>query len=565
MASEEEHITTKIDELINLLLQKKRVELRLLAKQLNEKEAVLVEWLKTLEQEGLINIEYGLTKTYISIAKGAESKMLKKKTQNLEKVSASLLQKAEMVSKEAVSATKQLTELEQLAQKIEGILGTDTVNVDEVREKIDALKKEVDDYQNVVSETFDSMVQRAEELMRNVTFEYQKIADLIKDLEDKVNQKEFEKVKQELEQSTLKLKKIEEETKKIKKDLDSYEQLVNRLARQAEEIKSLRSALSLERFEQMGTLLIEAREVIVEYREVRDDIARYDSILSTKIAEADEKIMRLEALSDTLAEAYNKAAGIVGDETLKQISEYNFDDIYARSKSVRDELDTLVQHITELVSWLHSEELGEVLNSYGQQAGERNKIISSLKNTAEEVAEIKTQIRKVSDEVKIFKMKINGDMKDLLGELSDLAIVLDEYNKSVSEWKNLQEDYSTLKARINELIDLRKDIYSLVEKINKEISILYMQINTVSSTGKVYDEGAYVIDAAVAAAKDKKEPRALEEESVDKEELEEDIKRVKEMSDSYKKKREVIEQMLRELWEREKKAIEEKKRGSGEG
>src|SRR5512136_2487329 len=58
-------ITTGVDALVRLVKRKGKVELEECARLLNIPAATIEEWCRVLEEEGIIEIEYKLTKIYI--------------------------------------------------------------------------------------------------------------------------------------------------------------------------------------------------------------------------------------------------------------------------------------------------------------------------------------------------------------------------------------------------------------------------------------------------------------------------------------------------------------------
>ncbi|MBN2478505.1 hypothetical protein JXB01_04415 [Candidatus Micrarchaeota archaeon] len=71
LSSDDAIITTEVDKLVRVLSQKKKLELRELAKEVGLSPVETERWLHVLEEEGYVAIEYNLTKSY-AVWKGME-------------------------------------------------------------------------------------------------------------------------------------------------------------------------------------------------------------------------------------------------------------------------------------------------------------------------------------------------------------------------------------------------------------------------------------------------------------------------------------------------------------
>jgi len=61
----DELISTGVDQLINVVFNKKKVKLDDVATELGISQNVILEWVKILEDEGLIRVEYSFTTPYL--------------------------------------------------------------------------------------------------------------------------------------------------------------------------------------------------------------------------------------------------------------------------------------------------------------------------------------------------------------------------------------------------------------------------------------------------------------------------------------------------------------------
>ncbi len=74
-------ISTAVDSLVNLVIEKKRILLEEASRELKVPENIIMEWATFLEEEGILNIDYKFSKTYL-VAK----KDIKKEEQEIEDI-----------------------------------------------------------------------------------------------------------------------------------------------------------------------------------------------------------------------------------------------------------------------------------------------------------------------------------------------------------------------------------------------------------------------------------------------------------------------------------------------
>ncbi|PIN82650.1 hypothetical protein COV61_05370, partial [Candidatus Micrarchaeota archaeon CG11_big_fil_rev_8_21_14_0_20_47_5] len=73
MGADEEEIKTGVDRLIKLLYERKKISLEEASKLLSIPKERLEDWARVLEDEGIVKVDYGLTKTYINWAAGEKT------------------------------------------------------------------------------------------------------------------------------------------------------------------------------------------------------------------------------------------------------------------------------------------------------------------------------------------------------------------------------------------------------------------------------------------------------------------------------------------------------------
>src|SRR3989338_9984867 len=72
-------ITTGVDALVRLVKEKQKIELDIAAKLLNIPTNTIEDWWHILEEEGIIKLEYKLTKVYLLWVPATEQEIVKEK------------------------------------------------------------------------------------------------------------------------------------------------------------------------------------------------------------------------------------------------------------------------------------------------------------------------------------------------------------------------------------------------------------------------------------------------------------------------------------------------------
>ena len=97
-------IETGVDKLVKLIAKEKRIELSEAAKQLNVDAAVVQEWADFLEQEGLIDLQYSLSKAYL-VEKHLSKQDVEKKGKEYDNKKEAFIRKVDATLKKLESET----------------------------------------------------------------------------------------------------------------------------------------------------------------------------------------------------------------------------------------------------------------------------------------------------------------------------------------------------------------------------------------------------------------------------------------------------------------------------
>lgn len=191
-------IETGVDKLVEIVGQQKKLTLDDAAKELGVSKTVVQEWAEFLEEEGLIGIEYSLSKTYL-----VERKLSKKE---VAKKAKEYGQKKEAFVRKVDTALKQL---QKESTGFEDIKRAYNALKDDIGDEIDQVKHELDELKH-----YEQLKQSIDQDIIQQKLDYQKMVD---DVHRKLyaEEKRYEKL----------IKEIREEEERLVKEKETYREV----------------------------------------------------------------------------------------------------------------------------------------------------------------------------------------------------------------------------------------------------------------------------------------------------------------------------------------------------
>ncbi len=209
MGIESSVIETGVDKLVNIVKERGKIALVDAAKELGVSTTVIQEWVDFLEEEGIISVEYKLTKPYL-----VDRKLTKKEVEVKAKEFAS--RKEVFVRKAEVSLSfleKQAEELRKIKSEFDKVKNELGLELDTVRNELNELEKYQklkSDLKKQIEEQKDEAKTKIEELAKEISREQKRYSELIADV-----QKEKEELSKEKEEA----RSIQESEKILNKKL----------------------------------------------------------------------------------------------------------------------------------------------------------------------------------------------------------------------------------------------------------------------------------------------------------------------------------------------------------
>jgi chromosome segregation ATPase len=238
----DELISTGVDQLINVVFNKKRVKLEDVANELGISQNVIQEWVKILEDEGLVKMEYSFTTPYLVWA-GQDFK----EPENLKTVK---------------------SDRDVLADEVEGFINKITGELKGVKENKKKLKSLLDQIS-----TFDTNVSKAStnlnSIKKNVTESSESIKKLIKSVEDESNEfdEKYTNYKEKLSSVSGSFK---QDSSKIKDLIKNYEIHKSKLDGILTSLNSQLENLT-ERIEELNEMSSDIDDKLNTYRELESN------------------------------------------------------------------------------------------------------------------------------------------------------------------------------------------------------------------------------------------------------------------------------------------------------
>ena len=281
MEIESSLIETGVDKLVKLVKERGRIPLQEAAKELGVSTTVIQEWMDFLEDEGIISVDYKLTKPYL-----VERRLTKKEVEVKAKEFAS--KKDVFVRKAEVSLSflgKQAEELKNVKfefDKLKNELGMELDTVREDLKELERYQQLKEELQKQVEEQKNEAKFKIEELTQQVLREQKKYQELIADIK---------KEREELTKEKSEAQSIEESEKLLNKKLVELKEMVGLIERKVlnEDVTIKNSELHIEK---LNLLIDDMKQSVEDEKSVIDPLIEKSREQERKVIELQDKIVK---------------------------------------------------------------------------------------------------------------------------------------------------------------------------------------------------------------------------------------------------------------------------------
>ena len=558
-------ITTGVDALVRIVKQRQRIEMSEASATLDIPESTIDEWAGILEEQGILKIEYRLTKIYLTWVAPSSAEIAEVKDSIYRKKSVL----KEDINKVRQSVSEQLGSIEEIDKSFASMYGKVSPQLAILEKKLENIHSKKEISSSKLDEELmkvDSVSSRFEEINQEIKHAHSEL----KSVEAQIGKRPAKKVIDRVEKLAAELIKIKDSLAKLKKKTAQFEKSTPPSGEmpRIEDIKAKVAHLgkmhseTKERSARLRQDLLELAEGKDILKTIGQSMKGYDKKISamrkevgTLSAQANELATnssqiakKLEADKDNLerfADSMNVAKGILSrfpeQKTIKaelekirksektidenttalkrlleiasgaKVAAVEFDEI---SASIDEKMDEISAEMEEL-----SESLEEEKNTYLTFQTIRERIIPSLEKYKTEMNSLSTQIKAsrkdLADQVK----SLEGEANKLTGEMSKDSV------KNVMEVATQVEEKRELLEKIKNTVE---SLSNSSEKLSRRLSVLSRQ-------------------AAMLEIRSGGEAGEIPQK--EKDEIANDLELTRTEEAEFKKKREELRALIKKLWE----------------
>ncbi len=350
MEIESSVIETGVDKLVNIVKERGRIALADAAKELGVSVTVIQEWVDFLEEEGIISVEYKLTKPYL-VERKLTRKEVEAKAKEFEGKKDAFVRKAEVslnfLEKQAEELKKVKTEFDILKNE----LGMELDGVREDLKELERYQQLKEELQKQVEEQKNESKSRIEELTQAVLREQKKYQELVSDIK---------KEKEELSNERSYAKSLAESERILNQRLLQLKNMVSLMEKKVlEEDTSIKnSELHIER---LVMLVDEIKRRVEEEKSIIEPLIEKSQEQERKVMELQEKIVKKIAEKQNNVSSASDIIKKVNNFFSKKLAVVNLVD---RVNKDRDELERL---LIELIKKAKSFQLAAKSGDVGRQ------------------------------------------------------------------------------------------------------------------------------------------------------------------------------------------------------
>ena len=317
MAMEGSLIETGVDKLVNIVKERGRIALADAARELGVSTTVIQEWVDFLEEEGIISVEYKLTKPFL-----VERKLTKKEVDEKAKEFSS--KKEIFVRKAEVSLSfleKQKEELRNVKGEFDKLKNELGMQLSTVREDLKELEKDQQLKQEIKKEIEEQKNEakfKIEELTKQILREQQKYYELIADIN---------KEKDELTREKSETKSIEESEHLLNKKLIELKETIKLI-----ETKVANEDTSIKNSE----MHIEKLSILIE--NIKKHVEEDKSLIEPLVKKSEEQEIKVRELQNKILKKISKKQKSMPDfkNTTKKMM-----DLFEKKMAVADLIDKI--------------------------------------------------------------------------------------------------------------------------------------------------------------------------------------------------------------------------------
>jgi len=274
-------IETGVDKLVKLVKERGRIALADSAKELGVSTTVVQEWVDFLEDEGIISVEYKLTKPYL-----VERKLTKKevdvKSKEFEGKKEGFIRKAEVSLSFLQKQSEDLKKVKSEFDRLKGELG---LQLDTVRSELEQLEKYQQlkhDMQKQIEDQKSDAKMKIDDLIKQITTEQRRYQELVSDVK---------RERDDLTREKAEAKSIEESEKILGKKLSALKSMIGMIEKRvSDEDASIKNSES--HIERLNTMINEIKKHVEEEKSTIEPLIAKSRYQEKKVVELQDQIIK---------------------------------------------------------------------------------------------------------------------------------------------------------------------------------------------------------------------------------------------------------------------------------
>ena len=280
MEAESTFIETGVDKLVKLVKETGKIALSDAAKELGVSQTVVQEWVDFLEEEGIISVEYKLTKPYL-----VERKLSKPEVEAKAKEFASkkdvFVRKAEVSLSFLERQAQELKKVKEEFDKLKNELGFELDTVRDDLKQLEHYQKLREDFKKQLEEQKSESKSKIEEMLQHILREQKRYEELTSDLT---------KRKDELAKEKAEAQSMEESELLLHKKLMQLKETINLIEKRAtEEDSAIKNSES--HIERLNNLVEDVKQHVEEEKAVIAPLLEKSKVQERKVLELQNQIV----------------------------------------------------------------------------------------------------------------------------------------------------------------------------------------------------------------------------------------------------------------------------------
>lgn len=553
-------VSTPIDKMIEIVKENREVNLDYVATKLNENLQKVEEWASILEDQGLIKIDYALSKVILkwnAPTKGEAEKRTVEYRAGKEQFEASL--------------TKMRGEMEREGREIEAYSKQMTEAIGKYEPSIEALRKDFTAYREIGSGKSKQYVDLSERIV-TLNAKVDQISDHLSVIEMNMKQ-----IREEMTKETL-----GENIEEIRATKENVDKMIARMSDILAKITKIKDSIKGSEIDEKKLADFMRQAPALEERVDKIDEA-FKKVFKHQdlIKDATETVT---FFTDHMAEIEKKAKAI--EANIEKAG--SLDEIEARIEKARNERDALKDDLEEAKNAVST--ISASLKSSAPELAEiaplkdMKKEIESIRSVLSEVSSIKDSVErlrevdKIIDDISQLNEQVESEKEKLAKEVGDLIKLADEEVETYKTFERIRDRVVSAVDNYSAEVTKLKDDYSLakkdMDKLQKEVDRLSSAISSGTEGGK---EGRGLIEraekvlASVDKIKDATERINVMKEDIDRlnknlvllekeykilelrspEEVGAKVELAESQLDDYRKKKKELAETIKKMWEKE--------------